>query len=286
MVHRERALLRLILTFWPMDIELSLAELLIVGDTHADSGWLRSVVLPTAADLGVEALVVVGDFGYWSTAEEFIKIAREGQSTHGVSVLFLDGNHEDHALLARDVASTGADLSAGRAPVWLGGGLFYLPRGARIGVGGLSVSCFGGAASIDRDRHTPGVDWFEEEVLSDLDLSFAQPSDVLLSHDAPSGWDIPNLPVRWAMSQSWLNELGRCDQHRGRLREGYEVVAPTTVVHGHYHSDYQTTTQEAWGSVLVTGLNAAGYGGWGAKLSCGPEGAVVDRDIVALAASV
>jgi Icc-related predicted phosphoesterase len=240
-------------------------QVLLAGDLHGDARLL-SRVLDEAAEYSLAGVVVVGDFGYQTRSAPMLSIARGGIATHGVSVLFLDGNHEDHTLLRDDCAEAGVDLSSERVPVWLGGGLFYLPRGSHISVGELDVTVMGGAASIDKKRHIRDGDWFAQETISDEDISFARQGDVLLSHDAPSGWRVPDLMARWGMAQEWLDELPRCEQHREVLRRAYEVVQPHLIVHGHYHSSYRTSSFEQWGEVSVAGLNACGWNGWGTIL--------------------
>jgi hypothetical protein len=207
----------------------------------------------------------------------FLRVARKALDTHGVQVLFFDGNHEDHSLLKRDIGEFGGDLDENRSPIWMGGGLVYLPRGSHLSVGGHDVVSFGGAASIDRVGRIPGESWFIDELITDLDISFASSGDVMLSHDAPSGWIIPGLPSRWGMDRDWLAEIPHCEEHRERLRLAYEKVRPATVIHGHYHHSYSTTQSESWGDVKIIGLNGDGYPGWGAVLESRGGVAYVDR---------
>jgi hypothetical protein len=257
--------------------DLSFSTVLAVGDTHADRNWLAGVVLPTAAAFEVEAIVIVGDFGWWGEARKFIDMAVRARRTHGIDVLWLDGNHEDHPYLGRSITRYGGDTSRERRAVNLDGGLYYLPRGAHFTLGGLDAVAFGGAASIDRADRVAGRSWFEEELIGDLDISFASKADIMFSHDAPSGWDIPRILDRSAMRREWLAEIAHCEEHRTVLRRAYDLIMPGTIVHGHYHSGYQLTTTESWGDVHVHGLNCNGYPGWGALVSVVKGTLRVDR---------
>ena len=261
-------------------MDVAYDRILVVGDTHAHTSWLRDVVLPSAAELEVEAIVVLGDFGYWPDANDFLRLARGAQRSHGVAVAFLDGNHEHHHYLRDDVATFGIDLSTERIPVWLGGGLTYLPRGARFSLGSLEVLCLGGAASIDRQGRIPGEDWFSEELLSPADLEFsaARPADLLLCHDAPSGWSIPNLPPLHTMDRDWLDELAHCQAQRSLLRQVLDAVEAQAVFHGHYHSAYELRRDEKWGRLRVVGLGRDGRAGWGAVLSTVGDELVIERE--------
>jgi len=103
-----------------------------------------------------------------------------------------------------------------------------------------------------------GVDWFREESLGEGDIARVEElgrKRVLLSHDAPSGWEIPGLPDPKNWPVVMQAELGAAHAHRARLREAYESVQPELLIHGHYHSGYEIVVAEAWGDVRVSGLD-------------------------------
>jgi len=238
-------------------MELHANSVLLVGDTHADTRWLTGQVLPRAAEQGVGAVVVVGDFGYWRDAQSFLRAARTARANFGVDVWFLDGNHEEFPYLKSDVAECRVAGDNERSPVQLGESLFYMPRGSVVEIGKLRTLVMGGAVSIDRLMRTDGVDWFMDEALDNADIHAGQQAegiDVMLGHDAPSGWNIPGLTDPHRMSAAWRAQLPNCYEHRDRLREVFEVAQPRLYVHGHYHSGYELTTDESWGPVDVVGL--------------------------------
>jgi hypothetical protein len=198
-----------------------------------------------------------------------VKTARE---RFGTDVWFIDGNHEHFTKLNLDVRA--AQVAAGvpegnRDPVELTPGLVYLPRGSRITVAGRSVACVGGAASIDRADRIEGKSWFPEERINNVDIEAVAAgghADILITHDAPSGWGIPGLPSDGPLEEAWRLELQTCEQHRERVREVLELVTPSVLIHGHYHTAYEHRTAESWGRLETFGLDCNESKGWGVVL--------------------
>lgn len=248
---------------------LSAESALFVGDTHGDAGWLKSVVLPTARKMGIGTVIQVGDFGYWPESRKFLNVVRNARAKFGVDVWFIDGNHEHFTTLNRNVSA--AQVATGvpegnRDPVELSPGFIYLPRGSRISVAGRSVACVGGAVSVDRADRIVGTSWFPEERINDSDIlavSVGGHADILITHDAPAGWRIPGAASEGALPISWYAELPSCDEHRGRVREVLELVTPSTLIHGHYHTAYEHWSTESWGRLDTFGLDCNGSRSWG-----------------------
>jgi Icc-related predicted phosphoesterase len=245
---------------------LSADSVLFVGDTHANTTWLRKTVLPRAAELEVDAIFQLGDFGYWPIrGNKFLEVAANARKTHGVDVWFIDGNHDDHVSLRKDYLKTFVGTDE-RFPAELSPGFFYLPRGSRVEVAGLSVACMGGAHSIDRAFRTPGEDWFPEEQITEEDVEAALKNpraDILVTHDAPAGWEIPGLMPRSSLPREWQKELPACEAHREKLAEVLNIVQPKVLVHGHYHVGYSKTVDMPWGALDVSGLNCEFTARWG-----------------------
>jgi len=250
-------------------MKLTTPSALFVGDTHADAGWLKFVVLPAAVKMGITTIIQVGDFGYWLDSRKFLNIVKTAREKFGVDVWFIDGNHEHFTTLNRDVSA--AQVAAGvpegnRDPVELSPGFIYLPRGSRISVAGRSVACVGGAASINRRDLRSGTSWFPEERINDSDIAAVAVgghADILITHDAPAGWHIPGAWSEGPLPSSWRPELPSCNEHRERVREVLELVTPSTLIHGHYHSAYQQRSAESWGTLDTFGLDCNESSRWG-----------------------
>lgn len=250
----------------------SVESALFVGDTHADASWLKFVVLPMAVKMGIGTIIQVGDFGYWPNSRKFLHVAKTAREKFGVDVWFIDGNHEHFTALKRDVRA--AQMVFGvregnRDPVELAPGFIYLPRASHVSVADRSVTCVGGAASIDRRDRLVGTSWFPDERINDTDIEAVAASghaDILITHDAPAGWKIPGITSEGLLPSSWYLELSSCEEHRERVREVLELVTPSTLIHGHYHSAYQQRSAESWGTLDTFGLDCNESRRWGVAM--------------------
>jgi len=233
-------------------------RVLLVGDTHGNGQWLERTVFPAAQSCHADVILQVGDFGWWPGrpgSTGFIELARQAP----VPLWWIDGNHEDHHRLALDIIDAGGPNADGVVP--LGGAVTYLPRGARLDLDGASVVVCGGAHSIDRSTRVPGVSWFDAEHITDEDVNRCSSpghATILVSHDAPAGWPIPNLPSDGRLPAPWQAELPNCWAHRRQLARVMDAATPGLVVHGHYHSGYTRTIDTGWGPMAVVGLSEDG----------------------------
>ena len=126
----------------------------LVGDTHANAVWTRRVVEELAAE-GVDMVVQLGDFGWWPQ-KEFAKKVSRAAVIAGVTVCFLDGNHEDHEHL-RFHASLRRPYRGRTDPVEMYPSLWYLPRGCAWEWHGVRFRALGGAFSIDHGGAHAGL---------------------------------------------------------------------------------------------------------------------------------
>lgn len=226
-------------------------RLLLAGDWHGDAAWARRVIrsAPVGAD-GRRRIIQLGDFGVWPgrTGVRYLDAVAEALAQADAVCLFLDGNHEDFAQLAH--CPIRRDGLRGVRPR-----LFHLPRGTRWTWHGLRFLALGGATSLDRPWRTPGVDWWPDEELTSADLDRAISGggcDVMLTHDAPTGVDVPGLPP---VSTWEPTEVERAARHRDLLRKVVDAVQPRWLFHGHFHSRYDAELQTSGGGmVAVTGL--------------------------------
>ena len=128
------------------------------------------------------------------------------------------------------------------------------------------MACVGGAASIDRASRISGVNLFSEERINGSDISAVAAGghpDILITHDTPSGWQIPGIMSEGPRPTSWYLELPSCAEHRERVREVIELVTPSTLIHGRYLSAYQQRSVESWGTLDTFGLDCNETKRWG-----------------------
>ena len=242
-------------------------RVLLVGDTHANTAWLTRTVIPAAQREHSDLILQLGDFGWWPgqpAGDAFIEAARRSP----VPLWWIDGNHEHHDDLAQRRQAAGLE---GRDPLHLGGNLTYLPRGARIDLDDVHALGCGGAHSIDRQLRNPGRSWFEAERITDTDIAecaVGGHADILFSHDAPAGWDIPGMIPDEVLPPRLRAELPACWSHRRALGDVFAASTPALVVHGHYHSGYATTFAAPWGPVEILGLDCDGTSSNLAMLDC------------------
>lgn len=240
---------------------------LLVGDTHGNGSWLERV-LGVATSASVDRIVQLGDFGWWPrqyTSDAFVDIARASP----VPLWWIDGNHEDHGSLASAVGPSDGPDDEG--VIGLGGNLSYVPRGTRVSWDGVTVVFCGGAHSIDRSTRIDGISWFDAEHVSDADVAASISgghADVLLCHDAPAGWRIPDLPSDRGLPHVWQVELPACEAHRRQVGRIFDAVTPALVAHDHYHVAYRRQLDADWGPVDIIGLSADGSTANIAVLDC------------------
>lgn len=208
-------------------------RIVLAGDWHGDP--VRStLVVERAASADVHTVVQVGDFGYWGEERHkdrtFLNRTETACERHGVMVVFVKGNHEDHdALDALTPDEQGL--------VWIRPHIVYVPNGARWTWNGVRFLALGGAHSmlgLGAVRRV-GVDWFPQETISESDVAAAidgPAADVVIAHDAPDAFPSPTDPT----GDGWpLREVARSEEHRERLGMVVDACGARAVFHGHLH---------------------------------------------------
>ena len=189
----------------------AIRRVLIAGDTHGNTKWVRHLTEIAARD-DCPVIIQVGDFGYLPDHRDgprFLSTVDRACAANGVELCFIDGNHDDHTSLT--------ELEHGHVPVRVAEHITYLPRGTRLGLGGCTFGFPGGAFSVDWRDRTAGIDWWPHEVTDSDDVARLgkEPLDVLIAHDAPacvdllSSWRLPaedqvcapTTPGRWLLKQ-------------------------------------------------------------------------------------
>jgi calcineurin-like phosphoesterase family protein len=218
----------------------TVTRILFLGDTHNDLDFAEN-----AAQLARQhsaEIVQCGDFGFLWPGKDQLEELSTMLTDLGVTLRFVDGNHDDHPRLRKHVSACVATTIAPN--------VIYQPRGSvHENEDGTRFLFLGGAPSIDRASRVPGESWWPEEGITDAEFDFAMcvrgPIHVLVTHDAPDyppGFSPKGTPGY------------RRDQARS-LKRGDSLIRrhrPALHVHGHWHSQY--TRVHAIGTI-VAGLN-------------------------------
>lgn len=132
-------------------------RIFITGDKHrtfVPLFWLAEKEKLEPSDI----MIIAGDAGYvWD--KDYIYDMESLQQVFPGTIAFVDGNHENHAM-----------LNAFPVETWNGGNVhrvgervFHLMRGEMYDIYDKKFFVFGGARSVDKDRRTEGVSWWQEE---------------------------------------------------------------------------------------------------------------------------
>lgn len=208
-------------------------KVLLAGDWHGN--WVRAIeVIRIADERGVEVIVHVGDFGYWTpglSTDMYLKKVNEACKKAGITLLWVDGNHECHSVLLNQPIDEATGVRRIRSNV------YHLPRGFRWTWHGKTWLALGGAVSVDRHMRTENRSWWPEEIISGDDAELAKKggkADFMVTHDAPNKVFIPGL-----MSDMFPRDLiYKSELHRDVLGDVVDVVCPDFLFHGHYHVRY------------------------------------------------
>lgn len=200
---------------------------LFCGDPHNDLEYMGHVA--RAAIKASAEIICAGDWGFLGPGHpQQLDELSDMLVGLGVTLRFVDGNHDDHAALKKlrgRVRVRGVPIAKN---------VIYQPRGSvHEDDDGTRFLFLGGAPSIDKARRVEGESWWPEEVITQADLNIAlsvkAPIHVLVTHDAPT------FPPGFAPK-------GTPSYQRDQLRSMKRVDAlirhhrPTLHVHGHWHT--------------------------------------------------
>lgn len=227
----------------------------IAGDWHANKRWALAMI-EHAQDSGVDTILQVGDFGFWTNNDDYFSELEARLRRHDTVLLWVDGNHEDHARLTSSPPGERYGLRWIRPHIW------HIPRGFRWEWDGITFLGLGGAASVDQHYRTEWVDWWRAELIGTADIMRAVdggPVDVMICHDAPAGAQIPDLTKT---ADFWPEDVIRKSEgNRAMLRSVVDEVRPRVLYHGHYHVRYtddlalQATPVHEAAMVRIIGLD-------------------------------
>lgn len=139
------------------DLRAGVRRVLIAGDTHGNTKWVKHLT-DAAAQRGGPIIIQVGDFGSFPTiatnrasSRPSTRLARPKAWSCGSSTAIT-------TTTPRSPASRTAT-----SPCVSHEHITYLPLGTRVGLGGCTYGFFGGAFSVDWRYRTAGIDWWQHE---------------------------------------------------------------------------------------------------------------------------
>ena len=246
-------------------------RIIAAGDWHGNTGWAQHVIWQAKTHLAEEERRIIlhlGDFGIWPGGRDYLFRVSAALDQADADLLFVDGNHEDHARLCAEREKAPLMAWGSRLPIPIGSGsrtvgarIHWLWRGHRWTWHDRTWLALGGGVSLDRAIRTEGKNWWPQEEIGAEQAARVivdGGADVMVTHDCPSGvrHTFPPPPSFWD-----ARDLARNDAHRERLQRIVDAVQPSHLMHGHLHRSYQRTCDFGYGPVEVTGLDCDEGGG-------------------------
>lgn len=241
-------------------------KVLILGDSHGDAEFILRA-FRVARREGCDRVFQVGDFGAYEDIQpglDFLRRVEAGAAEYGIGLYFLDGNHDGMVpmwkkygltLGEQDFTGDGASYVEGCSRgefIKVRESVFYAPRGHRWEWNGVRFMAVGGAYSVNRAHMIPGIEWWEEEEITDEQVDFiceGPEVDIMLTHDAPAGHKLT--------ATIFKKNYPDAERNREQLLKIVECAKPQLVVHGHYHARYGNWLDTPNGHrVRVEGLGA------------------------------
>ena len=205
----------------------------ITGDVHQshDIRKLNTKSWPEQKNLTRDDyLIVCGDMGIVWDDSQSDRYRRDWFEDKPFTTLFVDGNHENHRLLATYPVDewNGGKIHKIRPHV------YHLMRGQVFTINGIKVFTMGGASSHDKEYRTEGVSWWPEELPSDEE--YVEAEKIL----GANGWEV-DLVVSHCAPDSVQSQLADWYEH-DKLTNFFEEVVKTKSNYalwcfGHYHQD-------------------------------------------------
>ncbi|MCH5267532.1 MAG: metallophosphoesterase [Lachnospiraceae bacterium] len=209
---------------------------IITGDTHGtiDIGKVIKYFDGREDEYTKEDyLIICGDVGVCGFLASEEAQARNIFRNLPVTVLFVDGNHENFEHLN----SYPVDEWNGGKVHFIESDIIHLMRGQVFCIDGVKFFAFGGAHSIDKMYRTPGLSWFPEEIPS--------------REEFEEGWnnlEVEGFQVDYILTHTGPREVVAAMGYGDALSEGeiairqyFQRVAENTDFRawyfGHFHED-------------------------------------------------
>lgn len=162
-------------------------RILITGDKHGTFFPLFHLAEKVELKKS-DILIIAGDAGYvWN--EDFSYGIETLHQIFPGTIAFIDGNHENHALLNRMEI---CQWNGGKVHQ-VGERVYHLMRGEIYSIYGNNFFTFGGARSVDKDRREDGISWWKEEEPTPAEIQYGKKQlienyskiDYVITHETP-----------------------------------------------------------------------------------------------------
>ena len=216
-------------------------RVMVVGDTHGGSNGGHGFVpgrfveykAKLCKDLGVDRMIIVGDFGMWPGhggilfLDDLNEIARK----YEITIFALRGNHDDKTQWDYLIDSPSATRD-GSGFTYVRSNVLIAPTYHQWKWAKKRFAIVGGAVSIDRGHRVVGKSYWPDEALTDDEVKdiekYKGPAiDYLFTHDCSDHtlmpWIVPDL-------ESKLN--------RQRIDKVIAALRPRFHFHGHMHAKF------------------------------------------------
>lgn len=199
----------------------------ITGDVHGNFDFDKLYKLIDYHVTYDDTLIILGDAGIcWSKQQD--EIVANLYKKIPITVIFLDGNHENFNLLNNFPIVTYKEAKMHR----ISQHIYHVLRGEIMKIEGFSFLCIGGACSTDKAFRKEGVSWWKDEEITDKDINNALENlklsnfcvDCVLSHCVDSYTLKKYTSYQTDISTDMLNFVD-------------ENVSYKYWFYGHYHDD-------------------------------------------------
>lgn len=186
-------------------------------------------------------LIICGDFGgvwFWPESPYYNrnKYMQKWFAEKPWTTLFVDGNHENHHMLATYPID---EWNGGHVHHIVQDKVIHLMRGQVFNIDETKIFTMGGAASHDKEYRKANIDWWAEEIPSPLEYQIALDNlekhdyqvDYIISHCAPTSI------AKQILGKYWLPQEDDCSQNKF-----FEILMENVKYNhwyfGHYHEDF------------------------------------------------
>jgi Icc-related predicted phosphoesterase len=221
-------------------------RIVLLGDLHGEIARVsRTVaVLERRFEFTPDAIVQVGDWGFFADAGEWPRVLAGAISLPAIPIYVVHGNHEGREETLAVIAGI---------PTWPQ--LHVFPPGGAIwtlAVGDERVTLLGCGGAYDAPGTTPsaGIQFSERDPAMALDrwLAAGEPHiDLLVTHEAPTGCGELG---EWQYGSPWKTGSPG-------IRTLWERVNPPLMVCGHYHTEHRRREGERTLRVLPMAQDGA-----------------------------